>query len=406
MENPRLLEADDGMLLLGSSGHVGGRPRVDSVQASQICISKVTSITFPVYHSPEAPHELVADGPGVVPLKPTEIHLKEKVPYFALKVPQQYKVLGYRSFSVQEASSSYVHPHLVKALRSGAEDELTSVMVPSATSTVDKSGGVPVNADQSSSSVQEQEEAAVILDPPKAMLQPVKYAALHIFNPVPALMTFQNHLPYSETDSDFHLCPLPQFLSADAINPHMVTQKQYLSRQEIVKGVMSWKKFSSPSMTSLAATPTLTNVWVPRWRDPFSQELLSYSVPELFTSLAEDDSLEIPEQTGEPHDPPIQLTPAMVRAQFSSVVDPSSCGQEEEGKDVKLEAQTSVFVISSRLQLNNVPSGETGPIQREEREADLQSFLKKKFGLLGQRIRSRICHIDSLKKHSKLPLQQ
>jgi len=37
------------------------------------------------------------------------------------QVPQQYKLLGYRSFDVQEASSNYVPECLAKTLRTGAE---------------------------------------------------------------------------------------------------------------------------------------------------------------------------------------------------------------------------------------------------------------------------------------------
>ena len=35
--------------------------------------------------------------------------------------------------------------------------------------------------------------------------------------------------------------------------------------QDVIKGVMAWKKFPSQGLVSLANTPTLTNVWVPRW---------------------------------------------------------------------------------------------------------------------------------------------
>ena len=35
--------------------------------------------------------------------------------------------------------------------------------------------------------------------------------------------------------------------------------------QDTIRGIMSWRKFPSQGLTSLSNTPTLTNVWVPRW---------------------------------------------------------------------------------------------------------------------------------------------
>ena len=50
-------------------------------------------------------------------------------------------------------------------------------------------------------------------------------------NPSPGLQVFQSPLPYAETDSDFHLCPLPRYTSNNVTNPHMSTQKQYLDKE-------------------------------------------------------------------------------------------------------------------------------------------------------------------------------
>ena len=50
-------------------------------------------------------------------------------------------------------------------------------------------------------------------------------------NPAPGLQVFQPNLPYAETDSDFHLCPLPRYTCSDVTNPHGSTQKQYLDRE-------------------------------------------------------------------------------------------------------------------------------------------------------------------------------
>lgn len=51
-------------------------------------------------------------------------------------------------------------------------------------------------------------------------------------NPAPGLQVFQAPVPYSETDSDFHLCPIPTYFKKDhATNPHSATQRRYLDRE-------------------------------------------------------------------------------------------------------------------------------------------------------------------------------
>jgi hypothetical protein len=84
-------------------------------------------------------------------------------------------------------------------------------------------------------------------------------------NPAPGLQVFQPPLPYAETDPDFHLCPLPRYVTYDKETIHTATQKRFLDREDVIRSVMTWKKFPSQGLTSLSLTPTLTNVWVPRW---------------------------------------------------------------------------------------------------------------------------------------------
>ena len=66
-----------------------------------------------------------------------------------------------------------------------------------------------------------------------------------------------------------------------------------LSSQDVVRGVMGWKRFPSQGLTSLGYTPTLTNVWVPRWNDVFEQDMLPNELPVLQQRLAEDDREQI-----------------------------------------------------------------------------------------------------------------
>lgn len=51
-------------------------------------------------------------------------------------------------------------------------------------------------------------------------------------NPAPGLQVFQSPVPYAETDSDFHLCPLPRYFRKDyGTNMHAATQRKYMDRE-------------------------------------------------------------------------------------------------------------------------------------------------------------------------------
>ena len=52
---------------------------------------------------------------------------------------------------------------------------------------------------------------------------------------------------------------------------------------------MTWKKFPNQGLTSLANTPTLTDVWVPRWSTAFGTDLMPIDTPPLLAGLPADD---------------------------------------------------------------------------------------------------------------------
>ena len=53
--------------------------------------------------------------------------------------------------------------------------------------------------------------------------------------------------------------------------------------------MMSWKKFPSQSLISLSITPTITDVWVPRWSTSFEENIVPLETPNLLSGLPEDD---------------------------------------------------------------------------------------------------------------------
>lgn len=364
----------------------------------------VNSVTFPMYADPEVKDDMAVDALGNVPFKPTEVFVKENVPFFELKVPQQYSQSGYVNHDCHGASGNYVQPSLVKPLRTGAEDEVISL--PSVALPAEPREGESIN--EGDLTIEEVTTPApeVIphqpLQPPVVMFEPIEYPSLHIFNPAPGLQIFEAPLPYGETDSDFHLCPLPRYMSSDPTNPHMITQKKYLDREDVIKGVMSWKKFPSQGLTSLSMTPTLTNVWVPRWSSVLSDDLLPTEVPPLYDSIPEADMEQLMDDEEEEDEQAICLVPEMVNAQFP-LIDTNAPAPAVDEKQQKKEDDN--FPHGNKMPQTNIPVSHMGPVAREKRERELEYFIHKKYNRLGKKCQVRIASLDNLKTEPHLVLK-
>ena len=55
--------------------------------------------------------------------------------------------------------------------------------------------------------------------------------------------------------------------------------------KDVIRGIMTWKKFPSQSLITLSNTPTITDVWVPRWSNCFENN----HIPNLLNDLPEYD---------------------------------------------------------------------------------------------------------------------
>ncbi|XP_064613685.1 cilia- and flagella-associated protein 221-like isoform X2 [Liolophura sinensis] len=352
----------------------------DVVENFNISRQDIRAPAFPTYADPQVKDDMAPDALGNVIVPPTAVIVKQKVPYFNLKVPQQYRLLGYRPHNTHDASSGYVPATCIRPLRTGAEDEIINLPAPVAMPTqkllaeeymekVTEGGGVEVEevVGQASAEV----SSTMTLTPPDALFKPIKYPALHIFNPAPGLQVFQTPMPYAEVDPDFHLCPIPCYQRKDSgSNPHTCTQQKYLDREDVIKGIMSWKKFPSQGLTSLQQTPTLTSVWVPRWEDPFGEDLLPHDVPQLLDGLPDDDKDNIlEEEEGEVTENAIGLTPEMVNAQF-------------------IMSQTPI------------PPDEKQTL--EKREQELEYYIRKKYNRLGAQIQEKTETIHSMHRSKNL----
>ncbi|XP_049745119.1 cilia- and flagella-associated protein 221 isoform X2 [Elephas maximus indicus] len=204
--------------------------------------SEVLPFAFPSYSPPQAFDELAPDGLGLVPIKSSEVQIKQSYSFLNLQVPQQYKIMGYKPFSVQESSTSYKPEKLARTLKQGAEDEVTTIIVlPKQDSTTQPSGKTSV----------------LNMKPPEALARSPEYDPLYIFNPSPRLFAVMHPLTYPETIIDYHLCPHPKYKFTRELHEGSsipFTQKQFLHHTDIIPGIMHWKKFQSLVLSSLPDT--------------------------------------------------------------------------------------------------------------------------------------------------------
>lgn len=284
---------------------------------SDINLGSVKPFRFPVYVEMESKDDITADKLDSVEFGETSIEIQHNVPFQNLKVPHQFKLMGYGDIDIHESSKDYVHPGLAKLLRTGADDEIIHVSVPMhlldgeedsklLSSQTDRSSGK-----SSVTSNKEDIEGSSGVVMPSGLLQNPVYHPLHIFNPVPGLQ--QHHLPFtqSEIDSDYHLCPIPRYT-------HLPGATHFLEDDDVIKGIMTWKSFPSQASVVVSQIPVISDTALPRWSDPFCEALLPIVTPDLLHDLPEDDKANLLENTAEMSSEydVIELTPEMVNAQF------------------------------------------------------------------------------------------
>ncbi|XP_077009681.1 cilia- and flagella-associated protein 221 isoform X2 [Tamandua tetradactyla] len=279
--------------------------------------SAVLPFAFPTYSPPQGSDELAPDGLGLVPIKPSEVQIKQCYSFLNLQVPQLYKIKGYQPFSVQKASTSYKPQNLARALKQGAEDEVTTIIaLPKQDTALQLSG----------------KTSLLNMKPPEALARSPDYDRLYIFNPSPGLYAVKHPLTHVETMIDYHLCPHPKykFTKESHIGSSIpLTQKQFLHHTDIIPGVMHWKRFQSLFLSSL---PDTSKTEVTQSCDSFNAVMLPADVPAIAGGLPEEDRLEIAERDLCERDINIMLTPEMIQVEFP-MLDPKDTKQEKEVKD-------------------------------------------------------------------------
>ncbi|NXD06089.1 PCDP1 protein, partial [Nothocercus nigrocapillus] len=138
-------------------------------------------------------------------------------------------------------------------------------------------------------------------------------------NPTPGLFPVLPPLPYSETNIEYHLCPLPKYTFTKECPKRSsipITQKKFLHHKEVIRGVMSWRRFLPVVYSTFSNTPTLTST---RSRDPYSLDMLPRDVPPMLNDLPERDRENINDDETDETEFEMMLTPGMVRAEFPQI---------------------------------------------------------------------------------------
>ncbi|KAI7810989.1 cilia- and flagella-associated protein 221 [Triplophysa rosa] len=278
-------------------------------QLLKLTPEKLLPFSFPTFLPEDQPDELAVNALGRVPVRPPVLDMKPSTPIFDLKVPQYYRIMGYQPVSVYDAAATFIPSHLMRTLRTGAEDEILPVL---ACTSADLSEDEPDrNAEEHEGSNQDL-YTSLSFSASEALLKPPNVHPLQIFNPAPNVHAFKPAPLYLECDLDFHLCPLPRYTSKSMYAP--ATQKKFLDRKDVIKGVMTWKKFPSTSLKILSRMSTLTGDHVSHMSDPFTNILLPTEAPPALQDLP--DSIRDDIQTGLSDGSDLRLTPEMVEAEF------------------------------------------------------------------------------------------
>ncbi|XP_067117055.1 cilia- and flagella-associated protein 221 [Osmerus mordax] len=320
--------------------------RAEEESLGPLCApGSVRPFSFPIFHPPHLAHELAPSALGVVPVTPIDVTIQAHAPFFSLKVPQHYKLMGYQPVCPFEAAANHMPPGLPRTLRTGAEDELLPAVLPPS-----------AELDETAAC---QDAHGLTFTAPQALVDPSYSHPLRIFNPAPGLHAFKMTPRYLECDPEFHLCPLPRYTvrKSEVAGVHTPkTQKKFLDRTDVIPGVMTWKEFPSAALASFNH-PTLTSYWVPRRCDPFSSELLPAEAPgPPLRGLPDHIRLDLLDG---PCEGPagISLTPEMVRAAFPMTESPPSKHTKKDShQEDTREFRERQLEVSLRCQTNRLGS--------------------------------------------------
>ncbi|XP_062866472.1 cilia- and flagella-associated protein 221 [Trichomycterus rosablanca] len=299
-------------------------------QLLNLSSEKLLPFALPIFTSTDLFDELAINRLGRVHVRTIKPEFTPCIPFFNLKVPQRYRIMGYQEMSVHDAQASFVHAKLCRPLRTGAQDELLpTVMYPDLDCCMDNELQKDQGPEQKINPVME-------FNAPKDLLNPPNAHPLRIFNPAPSVYAYKQTPLYLESDPEFHLCPLPKYTVSKDKGHTFSTQKAFLNRKDIIKGVMMWKKFPCLALNTFSSVSTPTSNCAQRICDPFNNLVLPLEAPPPL--LAPLDSITDEDKLGLTEGPGTSLTPDMVHAEFglfeNSLKEDSNKNDEESHEEL------------------------------------------------------------------------
>uniref|UniRef100_A0A8C5L3J8 Cilia and flagella associated protein 221 n=1 Tax=Jaculus jaculus TaxID=51337 RepID=A0A8C5L3J8_JACJA len=272
---------------------------------------KILPFAFPAYSPPQENDELVGTSGLWVGI--------QGAVFFHLQVHQLYKIKGYQMLCVHQASTNYRPQKLARALKQGAEDEVTTII-----------------ALPKQDSTQLSEKPSILsMKPPEALAMSFEYDPLYVFNPNPELFAVKHPLTYAETLIEYHLCSHPKYRFTH--ETHLgssipLTQKQFLSHTDIIPGIMLWKQFQP--LVFLSLTDPSRRETTQRY-DSYNSVMLPVDLPAPLDGLPEEDRLETIERELCEHSTEVTLTPEMIQVEFPMLTQKDT----RKEKDTKEQAQ-------------------------------------------------------------------
>jgi len=394
------------------------KTKVDRLAPSVFNEDVIRTSSFPEYVAPDFVDDMAGEALGYVPYRISEVLVQSQTPYFNLKVPQQYRIQSYSRHSSQEAASNYVAPQR-RQLRSGAEEEIAAAVTPikpELQST--EADSIPVEAKT------KRAEDEVIKMP--EFLGDFRFPPVEVFNPAPGLVRYRKHLPYAETDLDFHLNPIPPHVcrhDSSTASPHCATQRHFLHPDDVIPEVMTWKKYWRHGLSATIQTPTISSVWVPRWTDPYVEDMVPQAGPAMMDppeTAAKDgkDTVKPTETVDANHGIPKisteEITFDSVLSQFHLVSeneiapapsmlfdsqlhlasgasgapgDTSQMGGAAGASQIEATDSGANFPFSRSLPKTYIPVASSGGmISRDQRMKELNIFVLSKYNQLGRRV--------------------
>ncbi|KAM9454928.1 cilia- and flagella-associated protein 221 [Clarias gariepinus] len=327
---------------------------------------KLLRLTSPIFPSPNHPEELTSKMIGKVHVGLIEEDLTWTVPYFNLKVPQQFKLMGYQEVNVYDSKAFCTQNQKLRLLRTGAQNELLPMMM------------FPDLNTCKEEQPHEEKRAKPDLNPalsfktPHNVLHPKNVHPLRIFNPAPGVCAFKPTPSYLESDPEFHLCPLTRHIicSDHVVEDHNnSTPKKFLDREDIIKGTMLWKEFSCLELNTVSFVPAQTSSQSPRMCDPFSDLLLPLEASPSMKDLPENMREEISFEKAEGLE--VSLNPDMVQAKFDAL----------------------------EMSLSKTLTEDSIKDDREAHEKPMESSLKSQANKLGSKVLARMKLMKSLSCH-------